>query len=325
MDVLSHALRGFRFAGAIFIDADLTAPWAVVTPSSADIADILAVDADYVIPYHLVTEGECTVTILGREPVRLTSGDIALLPRGDVHTLASQGGVTPTVLSRDFVNSVLKRTTILPIRHGGGGRTTKLLCGFFVMDRWYGQHLVKGLPPLVSVHVGNEGGQQLLAAVARRSIQEAKARGLGSDALICRLSEVLFLDALRLIVKTGDAPVMGWLAGLRDPSIRHALSLMHARPQHPWSIQALASDCGMSRSRFVGKFSSLIGSPPMKYLAQWRMTLAARDLSERDATVMKIADRYGYSSEASFTRAFRRAFGLPPATFRRSQPWSKEQ
>lgn len=325
MDVLSDALRGFRFSGAIFIDADLTAPWAVMTPSSADIAEILAVGADHVIPYHLVTEGECTVAIRAREPVRLTDGDIAMFPHGDVHTLASGHGIAPTALSRDFVGNVLKRRSILPIRHGGGGSTTKLLCGFFVMDRWYGQHMVKGLPPLVSVHVGIEGGQQLLAAVARRSIQEAKAHGLGSDALVCRLSEFLFLDALRLIIRNGDAPVLGWLAGLRDPSIRHALSLMHARPQHQWSIQALAHDCGMSRSRFVEKFSSLIGSPPMKYLAQWRMTLAARDLSERDATVMEIADRYGYSSETSFTRAFRRAFNVPPATFRRSRPGSQRQ
>jgi len=319
VDVLSEALRGFRFSGAIFIEAELTGPWAVVTPSAMDITAVLSLGADHVIPYHLVTAGECTVTLRGREPVLLTSGDIALFPHGDVHTLASQGGIPPTVLSRDFVGNVLKRRSVLPIRHGGGGGTTQMLCGFFVMDHWYGQHLVKGLPPFVSGHVGNEGGQQLLAAVARRSIQEEKARGPGSDALICRLSEVLFLEALRLIVKDGSVPVMGWLAGLRDPSIHHALSLIHARPQHPWSVAALARDCGMSRSGFVGRFSSLIGSPPMKYLAQWRMTLAARDLSEQDATVMEIADRYGYGSEASFTRAFRRAFNIPPATFRREQ------
>jgi AraC family transcriptional regulator, alkane utilization regulator len=319
VDALSDALRGFRFSGAVFIDADLTLPWAVVTPSSAEIADALAVRADHVIPYHLVTEGECTVTILGQESVRLTGGDIALFPHGHVHTLASHFGVPPIRLSGDFVGSVLKRRSVLPIRHGGGGSATRMLCGFFVMDRWYAQHLVKGLPPLVSARVGGEGGQQLLAAVARRSIEESKAGGPGSDALVCRLSEVLFLDALRLVIRDAQAPVMGWLAGLRDPFIGHALSLIHARPQQPWSVQALARDCGMSRSRFVGRFSALIGSPPMKYLAQWRMTLAARDLSERDATVMEIADRYGYGSEASFTRAFRRAFNIPPATFRRSQ------
>ncbi|MBE0625995.1 MAG: AraC family transcriptional regulator [Burkholderiales bacterium] len=325
MDALSDALRGFRFSGAIFLDAELTRPWAVVTPSSADIADALAVRADHVIPYHLVTEGECTVTIPGQAPVRLTGGEIVMIPHGNVHTLASQVDVPPIQLPREFVDSVLKRRSILPIRHGGGGGTTRMLCGFFAVDRWYAQHLVKGLPPLVSAHVGSDGGQQLLAAVARRSIEESKAGGPGSDALVCRLSEVLFLDALRLIVKDAQVPVMGWLAGLRDPHIRHALSLIHARSQQQWSIQTLANDCGMSRSSFVEKFSALIGSPPMKYLAQWRMTLAARDLSERDTTVMEVADRYGYSSEASFTRAFRRAFNIPPATFRRSQLRNRDQ
>jgi Cupin len=130
VDALSDALRGFRFSGAVFIDADLTLPWAVVTPSSAEIADALAVRADHVIPYHLVTEGECTVTILGREPVRLTGGDIALFPHGHVHTLASHFGVPPIRLSGDFVGSVLKRRSVLPIRHGGGGSATECCVDF---------------------------------------------------------------------------------------------------------------------------------------------------------------------------------------------------
>lgn len=319
MDALSDALKGFRLSGAIFIDADLTAPWAVVTPLSGDIAAIVATGADRVIPYHLVTEGECTVSIPGGDCVRLTSGDIVLFPHGDRHILASQAGVPAVVLSRDFVAGVLKRKTVLPIRHGGDGSATKLLCGFFALDRWCGEHLVKGLPHLISARVGSEGGQQLLAALARRSIQETVAPGPGSNALVCRLSEVLFVDALRLVIARGDAPLSGWMAGLRDPSIRHALSLLHARPQHPWDIESLAGFCTMSRSKFVARFSSLVGLPPMKYLAHWRMTLAARDLTECDATVMQIADRYGYGSEASFTRAFRREFNIPPATFRRSE------
>ena len=130
MDVLSEALRGFRFSGAIFIEAELTGPWAVVTPSAMDITAVLSLGADHVIPYHLVTAGECTVTLRGREPVLLTSGDIALFPHGDVHTLASQGGIPPTVLSRDFVGNVLKRRSVLPIRHGGGGGRHKCCADF---------------------------------------------------------------------------------------------------------------------------------------------------------------------------------------------------
>ncbi|HYB50622.1 MAG TPA: AraC family transcriptional regulator [Burkholderiaceae bacterium] len=317
MDALSAGLRGFRISGAVFIDAHLTAPWAVVTPASADIADIIATEAAHVIPYHLVTDGECFVRIRGSGSVHLASGDIAMFPHGDTLVLESSPDTRPIALSRGFVEDVLKRSTVLPIRHGGGGRTTRMLCGYFAMDRWCGEHLVRGLPPVLCAHVGSEGGQQLLAVLARRSIEETVSSGPGSNAVICRLSEVLFVDALRLVIARDDAPLTGWLAGLRDPAIRQALSGIHARPEHAWDIQSLSKSCGMSRTKFIERFSSLVGSPPMKYLAQWRMVLAARDLREHDATIMQIADRCGYGSEASFTKAFRKAFDVPPATFRR--------
>jgi AraC-like DNA-binding protein len=319
VDVLSEALRGFRVSGSMFIDADLKAPWAIVTPSSAEIASALGVESDRVIPYHLVTEGSCLVTVEGQAPMRLVAGDIALFPHGHVHVLASDERIAPTPLSRAFVERVLARRTILPIRHGGTGQPVKLLCGFFAIDKWGGDHLVKGLPAVLSARIGTDGGRGLLAAVARHSIEARVTGGPGSDALVCKLSEILFVDALRQFILNSDAAVPGWLAGLRDPAICRALALVHARPKDAWDVRSLASACAMSRSTFVARFTEVLGSSPMKYLTRWRLTLAARDLSDADITVMQVADRYGYGSEAAFTRAFRSAFDMPPATFRRAK------
>jgi AraC-like DNA-binding protein len=317
VDALSDALRALRVSGSMFIDADLKAPWAVVTPSSRDIAGALGVETDRVIPYHLVTEGVCVVTVEGHASTQLAAGDIALFPHGHVHVLASDHGVAPLTLSREFVEGVLARRSVLPIRHGGGGDPARLLCGFFAIERWGADHVVAGLPALLTARVGTEGGRDLLAALARGSIAAHVAGGPGSDALVCKLSEILFVDALRQFVSNGAGPVHGWLAGLRDPAICRALSLMHSQPQYAWNVQSLASACAFSRSKFVARFTDLVGSPPMKYLARWRMVLAARDLCDGNIAVMQVADRYGYGSEAAFTRAFRKMFDVPPATFRR--------
>lgn len=318
MDALSDALRALRVSGSMFIDAELKAPWAVVTPSSCDIASALGVETDRVIPYHLVTHGECVVTVEGHAARQLGAGDIALFPHGDVHVLASHEGVAPLTLSREFAKRALARRSILPIRHGGAGNPTRLLCGFFAIERCGGNHVIGGLPALLTARVGTEGGRNLLAAVARGSIEAHVAGGPGSEAMVCKLSEILFVDALRQFVSSGAVPVQGWLAGLRDPAICHALSLIHNQPQHAWDVQSLASACAFSRSKFVARFTSLVGSSPMKYLGQWRMILAARDLSDGNISVMQVADRYGYGSEAAFTRAFRKMFDVPPATFRRA-------
>jgi AraC family transcriptional regulator, alkane utilization regulator len=323
VDVLSEALKGFRVSGSIFIDADLKAPWAIVTPSSAEIASALGVESDRVIPYHLVTEGSCLATVERQAPMRLVAGDIALFPHGHVHILASNEGIAPTGLSRAFVERVLTRRNILPIRHGGAGQAVKLLCGFFAIDKWGGDHLIKGLPAVLKARIGTDGGQGLLAAVARHSIEARVTGGPGSDALVCKLSEILFVDALRQFILNSDTALPGLLAGLRDPAICRALALVHARPKDPWDIRSLASACAMSRSTFLDRFTEAVGSPPMKYVARWRLTLAARDLSDADITVKQVADRYGYGSEAAFTRAFRSAFDIPPATFRRARGHAK--
>ena len=319
MDALSDALRALRVTGSLFIDAELAAPWAVVTPSSSDIAGALGAATARIIPYHLLTEGECLVSVAGQAPMQLTAGDVALFPHGDGHTLASEPGAAPIALPRSFVDSVLARRSILPIRHGGAGAQTRLLCGFFALERWGGDHVVAGLPAILAARAGAGAGRDLLAAVARRSIEAHVAGGEGSDALVCRLSELLFVDALRQFVATGAAPLRGWLAGLRDPAIHRALALIHAHPQQSWDVSALAAAGASSRSKFLARFTSVVGTPPMKYLAQWRMLLAARDLSDGDTAVMAVADRYGYGSEAAFTRAFRKAFDVAPAAFRRAQ------
>jgi AraC-like DNA-binding protein len=315
---LSDALRSLRISGSLFIDADLRAPWAIATPSSRDIASALGNAADRVIPYHLVTEGECLVTVEGNS-TRLAAGDMALFPQGHVHVLASHPGLVPMPMQKEFVQSVLARRSVLPIRFGADGTPAKLLCGFFALERWTAEHLTAGLPALISARIGTRGGRELLAAVARGSINAQAVGGPGSDALVCKLSEILFIDALRQFVSQGLLPSRGWLAGLQDPAIGRVLALMHNLPQQNWDIQSLSTACAFSRSKFSARFTRLVGMSPMRYLARWRMILAARDLSEGAVSVKQVAERYRYGSEAAFAKAFRKTFDTPPATFRRER------
>ena len=139
----------------------------------------------------------------------------------------------------------------------------------------------------------------------------------GAATVITKLSELLFVEAVRSHIAALPREETGWLAGLRDPAIGRALSLMHARINEDWTADALARQVNLSRSTFADRFAALIGVPPMRYLLNWRMQVAAHKLRETREAIARIAFEVGYESEAAFTRAFRRELGQPPAAWRK--------
>jgi AraC-like DNA-binding protein len=165
---------------------------------------------------------------------------------------------------------------------------------------------------------GSNAGIWLEASV-RYALAEARSPRPGGAGVLAKLAEVLFIEVLRLYMNQQNEDRIGWLAGVGDRIVGPALNAMHSRPAHAWTLEELAHDAGSSRSVLAERFQQLVGSSPMQYLTQWRMLLAANLLCRSNAPLARIAEDVGYQTDTAFSRAFRRAYGSPPAAWRRSQ------
>jgi AraC-like DNA-binding protein len=316
MDALSETLRVVRLVGAIFIQARFSAPWCYQSPRADAAAPVLEPGAERVVIFHLITHGECFVEMDGEEPLRLTAGDVVVFPQGDAHRMTSEPGLPPAKGTR--LDVVLQRRP-RRIAYGGGGATTRLVCGYLACDARLARMLLAGLPAVLRVNVrGSDAGAWLEASV-RYALAEARSPRPGGEGVLAKLSEVLFIEVLRLYMNQQSTGHTGWLAGVGDRIVGAALAALHKRPAHSWTLEELARDANTSRSVLAERFQHLVGSSPMQYLTQWRMLLAANLLTRSNAPLARIAEDVGYQTDTAFSRAFRREFGAPPAAWRRSR------
>ena len=314
-DPLSDVLRGVRLQGAVFYDVHARSPWEAAAPPAPVLAPHVMPGAEHVIEYHVVAEGSCWGNIEGETPVRLETGDVVVFPQGDAHVLASAptmraGATRPNRPPRE----IGAQFPILLVE-GGTGAPAHVVCGFLGCDARPFNPLLATLPRMI--HVKSGGG--LLEHLVGVAVAESTTRGAGGEVILARLSELLFVEVVRRYLATLPAEQTGWLAGLRDEFVGRALALLHDRPTDEWSLEELASSVGISRSALVERFTSLVGTPPMQYLAQWRMQLAAGLLANGSASVAEAAASVGYGSEAAFSRAFKKLVGVPPATWRNTR------
>ena len=316
MDALSQTLSVVRLVGAIFINAKFTAPWCYQSPSACAAAPLLEPGAERVVIFHLITEGECYVEIGDEPPVPLTAGDVVVFPQGHAHRMCSKPGVAPATGAR--LDEVLSRRPRQLI-YGGGGPATRLVCGYLACDRRLAGMLLAGLPVLLRVNVRGSSAGMWLEASVRYALAEARSPRPGGAGVLAKLAEVLFIEVLRLYVNQQSEGRIGWLAAVGDRIVGAALNQLHARPAHTWTVDELAREAHTSRSVLAERFQALVGSSPMQYLTQWRMLLAANLLTRSNAPLARIAEDVGYQTDTAFSRAFRREFGSPPATWRRSQ------
>ena len=316
MDALSQTLRVVHLVGAIFINAKFTAPWCYKSPASAAAAPILEPGAEQVVIFHLVTDGECHAQFGGEPPVRLAAGDAVLFPHGDAHLISSQPGVPPAAATR--LDQVLARRPRQLI-YGGGGAVTRLVCGYMACDSRLARMLLAGLPPLLKVSIRGSNAGVWLEASVRYALAEARSPRPGGAGVLAKLAEVLFIEVLRLYMNEQGPERTGWLAGVGDRIVGGALNAMHARPAHAWTLEELARAAGTSRSVLAERFLKLVGNSPKQYLTQWRMLLAANLLCGSNAPLSRIAEHVGYQTDTAFSRAFRREYGAPPASWRRSR------
>ncbi len=332
MDVLSEVLRVVRLSGVIHFNAEFSAPWAFISSTPAALRT--RIGAESVTPFHVFVGGHCFVRVGEFAPIRIETGDVIILPRGDQHVMASDLAVPP-VPSRD-VYPAPSQERISLARYGGGGAVARFICGFLHSDQRF-DPLLNSLPPALCVRTRLEGlmletlapdgwsTQRLSnaheAGLWQSSLQylirETAEPGPGNRAVLARLSEFLFMEVLRWQLRSSAERGFGWLGGLHDPHVGRALQLMHAAPARDWTVGSLAKDAALSRAALAKKFVGLVGQSPMQYLAAWRMHLARSLLRESKLSVGEIAERVGYDSEAAFNRAFNRAVGAPPATWRR--------
>jgi AraC-like DNA-binding protein len=319
MDALSEILRVVRLVGAIFIQARFTAPWSYQSPCADSLAPLLEPGAERVVIFHLITEGECFVELADQPPTRLIAGDVVLFPRGNEHRMNSQPGLVPAASGR--LDAVLSRRP-RQLAYGGGGPTTRIVCGYLACDARLARMLLAGLPSLVKVNVRGSNAGAWLEASVRYALAEARSPRPGGAGVLAKLAEVLVIEVLRLYVNEQRDGRTGWLAGLGDPIVGPALNAMHACPAQAWTLEALANAIGTSRSVLAERFHRLVGSSPMQYLTQWRMLLAANLLCRSNAPLARIAEDVGYQTDTSFSRAFRREYGAPPAAWRRHQ-WTR--
>ena len=321
MDALSDVLRAVRLTGAVFFDVLAADPWVAEAPAGGSIVTTIFPGAEQLIPYHVVTRGTAWGCIVGEAPIRLSAGDIIVFPHGDAHVMSSAPGM------RGAPNMALYRPPPdgrlpLAISMGDAGPDgAHVVCGFLACDARPFNPLLAALPRVIRVS-DRAGGP--LDAFARFALAESRGPRPGGACVLSRLSELMFVDVVRRYLETLPAERADWLAALRDPFVGRALQALHQSPARDWTLEALAREVGLSRSAFAERFTQFVGQPPMQYLTNWRMQVAANHLLSSTDSVAATADRVGYESEAAFSRAFKKAVGLPPSQWRKHRAGERE-
>jgi AraC-like DNA-binding protein len=316
MDALSDVLRVVRLKGGVFLHAEFTAPWCIQSQIAPEDCSVLLGEVEHVVLYHYVVEGRLRAQILNGQPVEIEAGEAVILPHNDAHLLGSHLDLPP-VPGREIVRTP-PEGGLWAIRHGGGGETTRVVCGYLGCDRLENNLLAGVLPPLLRFDTRRGRAAAWVRSSLEFAADEIAARRAGSEMVLAKLSELLFVEALRQFVESLPPEQSGWLAGLKDPFVSRALALLHNGVAREWTVDDLGREVGLSRSALADRFTRLIGEPPMRYLARWRIQLAAHQLRSSDTPLARIATQVGYESEAAFNRAFKRSLGVPPAAWRKN-------
>jgi AraC-like DNA-binding protein len=313
-DVLSDVLRAVRLTGAVFFAVEATAPWALEGPAAVRVGPLIRPGVEHILQFHAIASGSCWGGLVGEDPVPLHAGDVILLPQDVRHRLSSAPGLVGSQVGIRL-DPQAQVPLPLPVRLGeGDGARCQVICGFLGSDERPFNPLLSALPPRMLVTRAAQQGAAL-AHFIELALAESSALSAGRGSMLARLAELMFVETVRRYV--ADTPEQaGWLAGVSDPLVGRALSLLHSRARDPWTLESLAHAVGASRSVLAERFTELVGIPPMQYLAQWRMQLTAELLTGSRASLAEIANRVGYGSEAALSRAFKRIVGASPLQWR---------
>ncbi len=323
VDILSDVLRQVRLRGALYFKLNGGSEFAAEVPAAQAIAAAIFPYSDHVMEYHVVLSGSCWCQIPGGPPTRLQAGDIMLFPHGDSHVVSSSPGMrAPVNVERYYAMPAVQLPLGVSVRgiqkeigQEMDDPCTQVVCGFLGCDLRPFNPLISTLPRLM--HIPADPAHAWIISFLLQATEESLQQRAGGEVMLERLSEMMFVNAVRRHLEIMPPETAGWLSGLRDRQVSRALALMHEDPAAPWTVDELGQKIGMSRSALHDRFAAIVGMTPMQYLTNWRVQVASNRLRDSNATIATIAQEVGYSAEAAFTRAFRRVVGMPPAAWRR--------
>jgi AraC-like DNA-binding protein len=319
-DLLSDALSRIRLSGAIFLRGEYAAPWAFDSPDSRDLVDLLAPGAQRLVLFHIVREGRAWVDARG-ERIELEPGDLAVLPHADRHLMGSRAGQTEPIPIAELLPPPPWQG--VPVcRFDGGGETTVVVCGYLKCDELLFNSFMRQLPAVFRVRPPKGPISDLISACVNYALDERSHSRSGGAPLMTRMPELLLVEALRLYSEDSTSNT-GWLAAINDPVVGRALAQLHTEPARRWTVEELACRAATSRSVLDERFRKLLGQPPMRYLTEWRMQLAADLMKDTPTKLAAIAHTIGYGSEEAFSRAFQRHLGTSPSQWRNKLQASK--
>jgi len=320
MDALSDVLKSVRLEGAVYLNAEFTAPWCIRGECGLPTVRARLAGAEHVAFFHFLTEGSCNVRLVdGSETLDVSAGDLILFPQEGKHLMGSDLHLAPMEADAAAAADSGFQGGVFHMRYGGGGAVTRFVCGYLACSRSVFRPLFEALPRVLHIPISDGPTSVLLRELLRAGVRESSTAQPGAGSMLAKLAELLFVAAMRRYMEMLPPEGKGWLAGVRDAHVGRALALLHAEPAKPWTVDSLAREAALSRSALAERFSELVGESPMHYLTRWRLALAARTLRSGSDSVARIAGSSGYESEAAFNRAFKREFGVPPAAWRRGR------
>ena len=312
MDPLSDLLRVVRLDGAYFYAVEAAEPWIVESAHAKDLRPQILPTSEHLIAYHILTGGHCYARLIGAEPVELLPGDVLVFPHGDANVMSSGRDLRAPGVTTSFPD----RYPDTVVLGNGGPPAATFVCGFLGCDRLPFNPLLASLPKLL---VMRSMSSDWLDGFARQVTRESQLGRPGADWVLTRLAELMFVELLRRYLEQLPPGQTGWFAGLRDEVVGRVLGLIHADPGRAWTLDELARAASSSRTSVARRFTQLVGQPPMQYLTQWRMQVAANLLSQSATKLSVIGREVGYDSEAAFSRAFKKATGVAPGAWREAR------
>lgn len=304
MDLLSDILDTLNMKGVFYFRTSFGGKWGVTVP-----------DYQQAARFHLVVQGQLHVGFPSGENLVLGPGDLILIPHGSSHILSDSVCETAPPLETVLSDAGYDGNGFLAAGGGFEHKKTKLVCGHFSFRKGADHPLLRALPPFIIISAAQRAENLLLDNIMRILLQQVFSGQKGTLAAVTRMSEIMFIEVLRLNL-AGNEAIEKIMAALNDQKISQAISLIHTDPNAGWTVNNLAKEIGMSRSRFAHRFKELMGSGPMAYLSEWRLQKSLQLLESSNLNVQQVALETGYKSAAAFTRAFSGQFGYSPSEYR---------
>lgn len=312
-DLLGDMLRTLRLTGSAFLKGSFFAPFGVISPRRFDAATPLA-HLRHISIFHLVEAGSCTIELANGERRIISTGDIVLMPFTDEHKFYSDETV-PMIRAQDIIEEG-PMPGMWTVNHGGDGDEVRMVCGFIESSEFLHAPVFRSLPPLIIDRTDNDEVSAALGTTVREIMRLAHRAAPGSELILGRLMEILFIEVVRRYATRVKTESTGLFAAINDPLISRAISLVQRDPARRWTVEDLAHESGTSRTVLAERFNAMLGQAPMEYVTGWRMQIAAERLRASTASLAAIAADIGYESEAAFNRAFKRVTGTTPGRFR---------